>query len=123
ASSLRHALPVVKGETSRRRVGTPPVVTTLAAIGAGFLGWWTLVTFFAPRMRYVLHDTPAPDSPEFVHLLEWLCPARLLSGSRVDILKNGDCFYPAMLEALGAAQKTINIEAYVFKPGVVLDQV
>jgi len=113
---------VTDAQTSLERRGTPPVVAALAAIGAGFLGWWTLVTFFSPRMRYVLHDRPSPDSPEFVHLLEWLCAARLLQDNRVDVLKNGDCFYPAMLEALGAARKTINIEAYVFKPGMVLDQ-
>lgn len=113
---------VTDEETPRARGGTPPLVAGLAAIGAAFLGWWTLVTFFSPRMRYVLRHGPAPDSPEFVHLLEWLCPARLLSGNRVDVLKDGDAFYPAMLEALRAAQRTINIEAYVFKPGAVLNR-
>jgi cardiolipin synthase len=113
---------VKEGQLPRARGGTPPVVTALATIGAGFLGWWTLVTFFSPRLRYLLRDTPAPDSREFVHLLEWLCPSRLLDGNHVTVLKNGQAFYPAMLEAIGAARHTITIEAYVFKPGLVLDQ-
>jgi cardiolipin synthase len=113
---------VTDAEAPRPRGGTPPLVAALAAVGAGFLGWLTLVAFFSPRKRYVLRHAPAPDTPEFVHLLEWLCPARLLDGNRVDVLKNGGTFYPAMIAALRAAEKTINIEAYVFKPGAVLDQ-
>ena len=122
ASCLRHALFVADRESACWAGGTPALVKGLAAVGAGFLGWWALVTFFSPRMRYGLRHCPAPDSPEFVHLLEWLCPARLLSGNRVSVLTNGDSFYPAMLDALAAVQRTINIEAYVFQRGTVLER-
>ena len=113
---------VTDAEKRRQRRGTSPVVTALATLGAGFIGWWTLVTFFSPRLRYQLRNGPPPDSPDFVHLLECLCPSRLTVGNRVDILKNGAAFYPAMLKAIRHARQSVNIEAYVFKPGVVLNQ-
>ena len=38
----------------------------------------------------------------------------MTSGNRIDILENGDEFFPAMLQAIAAATKTVNFEAYIF---------
>jgi cardiolipin synthase len=40
-----------------------------------------------------------------------------LPGNRIDILNNGDRFYPAMLEAIDAAELSITIEAYIYWAG------
>ena len=40
-----------------------------------------------------------------------------LPGNRIDILNNGDEFYPAMLEAIAAAEVSITIEAYIYWAG------
>src|SRR4029078_4876914 len=38
-------------------------------------------------------------------------------GNRIDILNNGDQFYPAMLEAVQRAEGSITIEAYIYWAG------
>ena len=38
-------------------------------------------------------------------------------GNRLDILNNGDAFYPAMLEAIRSAELSITIEAYIYWAG------
>jgi cardiolipin synthase A/B len=38
-------------------------------------------------------------------------------GNRIDILNNGDAFYPAMLEAIETAEVSITIEAYIYWAG------
>ena len=43
------------------------------------------------------------------------CP--FLPGNRIDMLNNGDCFYPAMLEAIAEAELSITIEAYIYWAG------
>ena len=40
-----------------------------------------------------------------------------LPGNRVDILNNGDAFYPAMLDAIAEAEVSITIEAYIYWAG------
>jgi len=40
-----------------------------------------------------------------------------VSGNRIDILNNGDQFYPAMLEAIAHAELSITIEAYIYWAG------
>ena len=37
-------------------------------------------------------------------------------GGTVELLQNGDRFYPAMLDAIRAARDTINFEVYIFDP-------
>jgi cardiolipin synthase len=38
----------------------------------------------------------------------------MVDGNRVGILQNGDEIFPAMLAAIASAQKSINLEAYIF---------
>ncbi|MEK8090011.1 phospholipase D-like domain-containing protein [Thermithiobacillus plumbiphilus] len=40
--------------------------------------------------------------------------APILSGNRVDILNNGQMIFPAMLDAIGQAKSSINLESYIF---------
>ncbi len=40
-----------------------------------------------------------------------------LKGNAVELLNNGDAFYPRMLEAIGGAQTSITIEAYIYWAG------
>ena len=41
-------------------------------------------------------------------------PPPILSGNRVDILNNGQMIFPAMLDAIGQAKSSINLESYIF---------
>src|SRR5262249_654617 len=46
---------------------------------------------------------------------------KLEPGNRVEILTDGSCFYPAMLDAIRNARETINMECYIFKKGEIGD--
>ena len=43
--------------------------------------------------------------------------------NRVDVLTNGDAFYPAELDAISHAKHFIHIECYIFQKGRVTDQI
>ena len=94
---------------------------------SAFFGVMAFVTYLsAPRERpptYGLdHDIPA-DDPAFLDSVVGLTGIAFLEGNQVVLLNNGDEFYPAMLEAIGEAQESITIEAYIYwagddRPGV-----
>jgi cardiolipin synthase len=100
---------------------TPPVVTSLAAVGAGFLAWCAVTACFTPRQRYHMQAGIDPTSDEFLQFLESTGPSQVYRGSAVQVLTDGTVFYGSMLEAIRGAERTINLEAFVMNPGVVTD--
>ncbi|HKC56207.1 MAG TPA: phospholipase D-like domain-containing protein [Vicinamibacterales bacterium] len=86
-------------------------------IAVGFLTWFVLVLFFTPRIDYKVSHPIRPDSDEFLHVIESTCQVVIHRGNKVDILTNGAQFYPAMRDAILAAQSSVNMEAYIFKDG------
>lgn len=69
--------------------------------------------------RYGLdHEFPV-DSPEFLTTLAGATGVPFTTGNRINLLNNGDEFYPAMLEAIVSARTSITIEAYVYWEGEV----
>jgi cardiolipin synthase len=71
--------------------------------------------FFIRRhtLDYHLEHTFAVSDPEFVGSALALADPVLLSENKIDLLQNGDEYFPAMLEAIRAARKTINFEAFI----------
>jgi len=61
--------------------------------------------------RLALHD------PAFVTTLEAFTRAPVIGANRVDILLNGEETFPALLEAIEAARRTLTFEAYIFREG------
>jgi len=94
----------------------------VAILGIAFIAWLVLVVLFTPALPYRLRERLPVGSPEFLHVLESTCQAAVYSGNGIRVLTNGDQFYPAMLEALRAARRSINIECYMFKSGRVADE-
>jgi cardiolipin synthase len=45
----------------------------------------------------------------------WLASHRFIPGHKVDLLRDGGQAFPAMLEAIACAQKTICLETYIFR--------
>ena len=82
----------------------------LTIIGAVFLVWLTVVTLFTPAVPYHLETRINPDDDHFINVLEANCQARLLPGNSIEILTNGESFYPAMLEAIASARESISME-------------
>jgi cardiolipin synthase A/B len=64
-----------------------------------------------------LTDPPAPGTPDFARMVEALTVAPLRQGNRVTVLRNGCEIFPAMLEAIRAAERTVNFATYVYWTG------
>jgi cardiolipin synthase len=96
--------------------------TFVSLVGLAFLIWFVFVLLFTPRIDYHFAG-PAIDEAHLVQVLEEGCQAPLRAGQRVEVLTNGVRFYPAMLAAIQQARHSINVEAYIFQPGRIADQV
>jgi cardiolipin synthase len=68
-------------------------------------------------MRYHMRQQFAVRDMAFLQTMYALTGMPLIEGNRIEILKNGDCFFPAMLAAIRAAKKTINLEFYIYWDG------
>jgi cardiolipin synthase len=73
--------------------------------------------FFIRRhaLEYRLDHTFTIQSPEFFRSALALGNPVPLAGNKIELLNNGDEFFPAMLQAIGGAQQSINFAAYIFK--------
>jgi len=77
-----------------------------------------LLVLFEPGLDYHVEAPPhSLDSEEFLRLLGALSDAQVHRDSRVRVLTNGNVFYEAQLDAIRAARKSINLEAYIFSKG------
>ena len=65
----------------------------------------------APEHRYTIAD------PQFRREMGVLLGPAILRGNRVTDLENGDEIFPAMLDAIRSAQKTITFETYIYWSG------
>ena len=72
--------------------------------------------FFIRRhtIPYQIEHSFAVSDPEFVGSALALSDPVLVPGNKIELLENGDEYFPAMLAAIHSAQKTINFEAYIF---------
>ena len=94
----------------------------LEIAGALFLVWLVLVFLFTPGIDYHLARRTSVHADDFLYTLQSTCQAALHHGNRVTIYTNGPEFYPAMLDAIRSATKSINLECYIFQPGTIADQ-
>lgn len=78
-----------------------------------------LIGVFKKRaeVHYRLPHQFAVSAPEFFPSAHALARPVPIGGNQIDILKNGDEIFPALLEAIAGAKKTINFEAYIFWSG------
>ena len=70
---------------------------------------------FAPH--YGLDHEFSVDDEEFLPTMAGATGVPFAPGNRLDILNNGDAFYPAMLDAIREAELSITIEAYIYWAG------
>ena len=99
-------------------VTLPTSLFVVGFIAFAFLLAFLLSGIFGPTPRYAItnrEQLPPNHSPEFLNLLESLADARVNHTGQVEILKNGPTFYPAELEAMRNARRSINLEAYIFQ--------
>jgi cardiolipin synthase A/B len=90
-----------------------------AAVLSG-LGLAAVHAFEAAQYRraaakgYELQDPPMPGTVDFAWLVEALTGAPLRQGNRVTVLRNGREIFPAMLDAIQQATRTVNFATYVY---------
>ena len=94
----------------------------LSTAGALFLLWFVVVFLFTPGINYHLARRTSVHADDFLYTLQSTCQAALHHGNKVSIFTNGAEFYPAMVEAIGSATRSVNIECYIFQPGQVADK-
>ena len=88
------------------------------AIGAGAMALVSYLTAPpAPPPRFGLDHEFSIDSPEFVGTVAGASGSPFLEGNTLELLNNGDAFYPSMLAAIRGAEHSITIEAYIYWAG------
>jgi cardiolipin synthase A/B len=88
----------------------------LVAIAIAFLGIVAVFCIFFIRrhvIEYHLDHTYGVKDPEFFASALALYDPVPVTGNRIDILQDGDAYFPAMLGAIRGAKRTINFQAYI----------
>jgi cardiolipin synthase len=98
------------------------VIATLAILAQSLV---LFVALFDPGLRYRISPARGEslDSPEFLYQLEALTDAKLNRHTSLEVFTNGESFYPAELEAIRAARRSVNLENYIFQTGEIARQV
>lgn len=103
---------------SRRRSPLRHFAVIGLSVAAGYVFAISLAKSSAPKKTvYELPHGFTVGDPTF--LPSALPGTAMTSGNRLQLLENGDAIFPAMLAAISSAQKTVNIEAYIFWSGEV----
>jgi cardiolipin synthase len=71
---------------------------------------------------YRLTNVNAIGDPEFRQTMANLLGPPIVEGNAVQTLLNGDQIFPAMLEAIGAATKTVTFESYIYWEGMIAQE-
>lgn len=66
------------------------------------------------HLRHRIKSAYAVDDPQFARSMNALLGPPLVGGNRVTALLNGDQIFPAMLEAIRGAQRTITFETFIY---------
>src|SRR5512138_2906680 len=74
------------------------------------------------KIRHRIVTDYGVGDPEFTRTMGQLMGPPLLDGNRVEMLQNGNEIFPAMLEAIRSAQRTVSFENFVFVEGEISDQ-
>ena len=96
------------------------------AIGALGLGWYVADSLRHRRegaFGYDLEQDIEVGSPDFLRASEALTGAPISEGNDVELLINGDSIFPAFLETVRGARKTLTVETYVYWTGDIAGEV
>ena len=96
-----------------------------AGVGAALAGWYASDSLRHRREGAFGYDLGADievASPDFMRTAEALTGAPISDGSEVELLVNGNSIFPAILETIAGAQRTLNLETYVYWRGEITEQ-
>jgi cardiolipin synthase len=66
------------------------------------------------EVEQAVPHTYAVRDPQFARIMSHLFGPTVVPGNRITALQNGDEAFPAMLEAIRSAKRSINFEGYIF---------
>jgi cardiolipin synthase A/B len=105
----------------------PWVALAVWAFTAGKTGWgigslaMALFSYLSAPVetppRFGLDHEMAVESEQFLTSISGATGAPFIPGNRIDVLNNGDEFFPVMLEEIRKAEVSITIEAYIYWAG------
>jgi cardiolipin synthase len=90
------------------------------AVAAGLAAFYAFEAAQYKRTAAVgfdIDDPPEAGDPEFARLVEALTGAPLRDGNRIEVLRNGDEIFPAMLDAIRNAKHSVDFATYVYWTG------
>lgn len=74
-------------------------------------------TNYRRGLQYQIDHQYSVDDPQFLRSMGQLMGPGLVASNQITSLVNGDQIFPAMLEAIRGAQKTITLETYIYFSG------
>jgi cardiolipin synthase len=92
------------------------------AVTLGFLAVVLIFCLFVVRrhtLEFKLAHTFSVRDPEFFGSALALADPHPIPGNKIELLQNGDEYFPAMLAAIRGARKTVNFQAYIVSSDVV----
>lgn len=92
---------------------------TVTAIAGGAAGIIFARNFFETdkKVQHPIRTTYSVEDPAFCRTMSHLLGPPLIEGNKVDTLENGVQIFPAMLDAISKAERTITLENFVFTEG------
>src|ERR1700733_9101527 len=103
-------------------ISIPTGLFVVGVIALIFLTSFLLSGIFGPTPKYDIANRdqlPSNNSPNFVVLLESMVDAKVNRTGSLEVLKNGPAFYSAELDAIRNAQRSVNLEAYIFQKSAI----
>ncbi|MDX6695831.1 MAG: cardiolipin synthase [Blastocatellia bacterium] len=94
------------------------IISIIAIVAQSFL---LFLALFEPGLDYKISTKPTEslETEEFLCILEAVTDAKAHRRCRIEVLTNGEVYYEAELAAIRSAQKSVNLEAYIFQKGEV----
>ncbi|MGH7956944.1 MAG: phospholipase D-like domain-containing protein [Opitutaceae bacterium] len=105
--------PAPSAGRDRRRLWLGIVVAV--AVVLGFFFWYTSARLLTEPIRIDY----GPADASFANAMGPLTGADFTDGNSIETLVNGDAFFPAMLQAIREAKKTITLETYIWESGYI----
>jgi cardiolipin synthase A/B len=102
---------------------SPPPSCRTAALLRALMGMALLAgvggctNFYGRGIQYQIEHRYSVDDPQFLRSMGNLLEPGILASNQVTSLLNGDRIFPAMLEAIHSAQKSICLETYIYWSG------
>jgi cardiolipin synthase len=78
-----------------------------------------VINFHTPekKLQHQVRHLYGVKDPQFEREMGTLLGPAILAGNQITVLQNGDEIFPAMLEAINAARRTITFETYIYWSG------